>query len=155
MFNYEKLMTAYDNLNFREVSYLPAKLDGLLVSDTIFINNDLDPHEKNAILGEEIGHYYTVASRITDYKNINEYKYEIKGRRLGYEINVSVSKLIECYEEGFTSVYEMSHHLELPESYIWSALKHYELKYNNSLSIHGYHINFNPLKLNKAGSDHL
>lgn len=147
MFNYERLMKAYDNIKFKEVSHLPAKLDGLLVADTIFLNNDLDPHEKNAILGEEIGHYYTVESRITNYENMSEYKYELKGRRMGYEINVSISKLIECYELGLSSVYEVSCHLELPENYIWDALYHYEVKYDNSLLVDDYQFVFNPLEL--------
>ncbi|SDK81191.1 protein of unknown function [Lacicoccus qingdaonensis] len=140
-------MSAHNHINFKEVSFLPAKLDGLLMSDTIFINEDLDPHEKNAIVAEEIGHYYTVSSRITDYENMNEYKYELKGRRLGYEFNVPIQKIIECYELGLSNIHEMAEHLELPEEYICEALKHYEIKYQNKLFYKDCLITFNPLKI--------
>lgn len=149
MLNYEKVMSMHDHLNYKEVSYLPEKLDGLAYGDTIFLNVKLNSYEKNAILGEEIGHIYTNSSDITDYTDINKYKIEVKGRRYGYEITIPLDSLIECYEMKFSKIHEVTEHLELPESYILDALCHYRTKYNNCVDYNGYRITFDPLYIER------
>lgn len=149
MFRYERLMDLHRDIKFREVSFLPAKLDGLLHGRTIYLRNELEPHEKNAILGEEIGHYYTIDSRITDYTDMYQYKNEIRGRRAGYEINVPIKSFVECFEMGLNNVHEVAEHLELPDDYVWDVLKYYEVKHENKLIYEDYRITFNPLIIEK------
>ena len=150
MFRYERLMDVHSDIDFKEVSFLPPKLDGLLAGRTIYLRDELAPHEKNAILGEEIGHYYTIDSKITDYTDMYQYKNEIRGRRVGYEINVPIKSLIECFELGMNNVHEVAEHLELPTYYVWNVLKYYEVKYSNEVECAGYKIIFNPLVIRKS-----
>lgn len=150
MYEYERLMKSYHELSFEEVSCLPPKLDGLLVDKTIYLRDDLHPHEKNAILGEEIGHFFTTSGRVTDYRDMYQFKNEVKGRRAGFEMTMPLEKLIECCELGLKNVYEVAEHLELPEEYIWAALKHYEVKYGNTVIIDQCRIVFNPLSITKV-----
>lgn len=144
MFKYEELMALHDELEYEETNRLPPKMDGAMVNGTIYLNERLHYYDKNAIVGEELGHFYTAAHRITDYNDINEYKYELKGRRLGYEINLPISKLIDCFEMGMDNVHQVSEHMELQADYIWKALDHYKVKYNNELELEKYKIKFDP-----------
>lgn len=137
-------MDLHRDISYEEVSYLPPKLDGLLAGRKIYLREELDPYEKNAVLGEEIGHFYTVDSNISNYSDMYQYKNEIKGRRAGYEINAPLHSLIECFELGMVNVHEVAEHLELPTYYVWNVLKHYEVKHGNQVIEKNYKITFNP-----------
>ncbi|MFJ1245189.1 toxin, partial [Bacillus amyloliquefaciens] len=74
-------------------------------------------------------------------------KYELKARRLGCELLVSLDDIIDAFHEGVRNLYEMSQYFEVSERYILNALNHYKMKYGLDVYYKGYVIKFEPLQI--------
>ena len=132
MNNFEKLLAEYDKeLLFKFRKDMPNGLPALLVDKTIYINPEVEFNKAIEYVAEEIGHHNTLADGvdISDYKDLNKYKLEKKGRECGYKKLVPKEKLID-----FISVkeqvmpYEIAEEFGLTDDYIAEAVNMYKVK---------------------------
>lgn len=123
------------------------KLKGLYFDNIIVIDKEVKGKEYNEVLAEEIGHHYTSAGNILDYKKVKNIKQEVKARRYGIELIVTLDGLIEAWRLGLHNLYEVAEHFEVRQSYVLDALNYYKVKYNNVVMYNGYRIKFDPLHI--------
>lgn len=117
MNSYEELL---DDIKQQGINVIELDLDtnkpcGKCVGNTIFINDRISSKEKLCVLAEELGHYKLTIGNITDLKNISNRKQEIKARRWGYEKIVGIMQIIEAFEKGARSKYELADYLNVSE----------------------------------------
>lgn len=91
------------NLSKQEIEIietkLPNGLKGLYMDGIICVDSSLDTRaERESIIAEELGHYYTTEGNILDQSCIHSQKQEETARRWAYEHKVPLSALIEAYE---------------------------------------------------------
>ncbi len=146
--SYEALIAEYPKIVIKEV-ILPRGLAGLYFDNEIHLDKHRSKYEKHCILAEEIGHHETTHGDITDLKSMRNWKIELVARRWGYEKIVSLSKLVECYELGYTSLDEVCTYLEITEAYLKSSIDHYSSRHGIFTEYRGYEIYFDPLYIRK------
>lgn len=125
----EKLMGEFDNhLTFIFDDNMPDKLQGLIVDDTVYINNNLPFDRVLSTLAEEIGHYKTgVSTDITDFTKKFNKKEEIKARKWSYKKILPYRKL-ENFIKNKHSVesYEIAEEFEIPEDIVEEVIDMYK-----------------------------
>lgn len=126
---------------------MPDGLDGLYIDDEIFISNQLHYTEYLQVLAEELGHYYTSYGDIRDYSHIPSAKQEIKARRFGYELLVTLDGLVRAFKENLHSPYEIAEYFNITVDYLEQSIEHYKQKYGLSTFYDGYLIRFEPLNV--------
>ncbi|GAA0678826.1 ImmA/IrrE family metallo-endopeptidase [Clostridium cadaveris] len=146
MNNYEELI---DNIQKQGINVVELDLDtnkpcGKCIGNTIFINNRITNKEKFCVLAEELGHYKLTVGNITDLKNISNRKQEIKARRWGYEKIVGIMQIIEAFEKGARSKYELADYLNVSEYFLDDAILYYKQKYGVYFEIDNYLVYFEP-----------
>ncbi|WXR61196.1 ImmA/IrrE family metallo-endopeptidase [Peptostreptococcaceae bacterium AGR-M142] len=143
---YEKLLNECYNNNV-DVYEVDSNIKGLYYEDTIFINKSLKTKEKTTILAEELGHHYTLCkgNNILNQSKIENIKNENKGRNWAYQKLISLEKIIECYEKGIYTIYELSNELGLDQEFFLDAIDYFSRKYGTHIEVDNYIINFNPL----------
>jgi hypothetical protein len=142
---YESLLTEADSLGLivKEVDF--KTYDGLCKGNRIGINKNLKTDkEKKCILAEEISHYKLTVGDISDLSKIENMKQEIKARREGYDKLVGITRIINAFEHGVKSLYEMSDFLDVTEEFLEDAIKYYKIKYGTYFEIDNYLICFEP-----------
>lgn len=135
-----------------EVVYWPlfGGIKGLYYDHVIALNKNIDTTaEKNCVLAEELGHYYTSFGNILDKKQIKNRKQERKARAWAYEKLVPVDKLVEAYEAGVKSRFELAEYLQVSEEFLEAAIKHYKEKHGLYCHVGKYYISFEPLRVIK------
>lgn len=147
MNKYENLMVAYDDLLINDSNALPEDYEGFYSDGAVLVDKFLTKTRKLEILSEEIAHHLVTFGDIRDQKNLMNRKYEIKARRLGCELLVSLDDIIDAFHEGVHNLYEMSQYFEVSERYILNALNHYKMKYGLDVYFKGYVIKFEPLQV--------
>lgn len=148
MDKYEKLEYIAQDIKINKL-VMPYGLDGFYYTNNIYMDENLSYKESVEVLAEEIGHHFTSTGNILDYKNTANMKQEIKARRFGYELVMSLDDIIEMWKLGLHNLYEFAEHLEVTQSYVLNAIDHYKQKYGIS-TIHGdYLIKFEPLNVYK------
>lgn len=142
---YEILLKEADNMGLIvKEAYLKTK-DGFCKGNRIAINKRLITNvEKKCILAEEIGHYKTTTGDITDQTNIVNKKQELIARRWGHQRIVTLVGLIEAFEYGAQSSYEIAEFLEVTEKYLNEAIEDYRTKYGVCFILEQYCIYFEP-----------
>lgn len=142
---YEELMTQHEYLNIQEMSLSEVDgLKGLYFDGNIAIEETLLNSEKNCILAEELGHYYTTSGNILDLSNTSNRKQELRARAWAYDRLVGLSGIISCFEAGCRNLYEMAEYLEVTEAFLKEAIDRYRHKYGVYVSIKNYVIYFVP-----------
>lgn len=141
---YEELLIEADNLNITVKEKPLHAVDGLCKGNKIAINNALSNREKFCVLAEELGHYKLTVGNITDLKNISNRKQEIKARRWGYEKIVGIMQIIEAFEKGARSKYELADYLNVSEYFLDDAILYYKQKYGVYFEIDNYLVYFEP-----------
>ncbi|SFC99412.1 ImmA/IrrE family metallo-endopeptidase [Clostridium uliginosum] len=132
------------NISVKEKN-LQSKAKGLCKGNKIAINNKLKTiSEKSCVLAEELGHYHRTVGNITDQTNIKNRKQEIKARRWGYEKLVGLVNIINAFEYGAHTLFEMTEYLEVTEEFLNNSLNYYRKKYGISCEIDSYIIYFEP-----------
>lgn len=147
----EMLEEAYKNgLIVKEVE-LQSNALGLIRDNKIAINKMIDSQrEKNCVLAEELGHYYTSVGDILDLNNISNNQQEIKARGVAYNKLIPLKKIANVYfSELPKNIYELSELLEVTESFLKEALKYYESKYGKYTIMGEYLITFSPFHVYK------
>ncbi|URZ02803.1 ImmA/IrrE family metallo-endopeptidase [Clostridium felsineum] len=114
------------------------------MGNRIAINNIKTLREKNCILAEELGHYYTTIGNILDQSDINNRKQEKRARNWAYTKLVGILQLINAFEKGIRTKSELAEYLNVTEEFLEQAIQHYREKYGMSYQIDHYNIYFEP-----------
>ncbi|NWK12623.1 ImmA/IrrE family metallo-endopeptidase [Clostridium cadaveris] len=117
---------------------------GFHIEDTIFINRSLSNVEKKCILAEELGHVNKTLGNIIDQTKTENRKQEIVARRWGYEKIVGILNLIEAFEKGARTRYDVAEYLEITEQFLSESISYYKQKYGLYFEIDNYIIYFEP-----------
>ncbi|TDM12696.1 ImmA/IrrE family metallo-endopeptidase [Macrococcus bovicus] len=150
MQQHERLHNIVPEVKVSYLDYMPNKLAGLYLDNEICINKNQGYYRNTGTLAEEIGHYFTSHGHITDYaNNINHAKQELVARRYGIKLLLPLERLIECYNLGITTEYEMVLHLEIDNKYLKDAIEDYKNKFGLWVKYEGYLIGFEPLDIKK------
>lgn len=145
----EELIIEYDNELFIEETKLPKDLRGLYSDGVLLLESRLNNLTKLETLSEELAHYKITYGDIRNQEDLFKYKFELKARRYGYEIIISLDGIISAYLHGVHNLYEMAEFFEVTEEYIEMTLEHYKSKYGISTYHKGYVIKFDPLQVFK------
>lgn len=125
----EKLMAEYDDrLKFVFRKDMPGPLKGLIVGNTIYINDNLDFRERLSIIAEEIGHHETLADG-TDISDYSDMKLENRGRNWGRKKLVPIEEL-KAFIKNRESVegYEIAEEFGVTDDYIKEVVSMYRVK---------------------------
>ena len=130
---------------------IPGRVKGLYFDNIIVLHKRIDTQsEKNCILAEELGHYFTSNGNILSQKSINSIKQENSARLWAAEQLIKPSRLIDAFNAGVNSRWELSQFLDVTENFIEESLKHMMKLYGDRLAINEYIIHFDPLWIYKA-----
>lgn len=140
------MQKSHTDLNIVEMDLSEISgLKGLYYAGNIAIEKNLSSTEKSCVLAEELGHHYTTYGNIMDQKDIQNRKQELRARLYGYDMQIGLIGIIECYKHHCRSLYEMAEYLQVTEEYLQEALECYSRKYGENLvTIDNYAIRFVP-----------
>ena len=143
---YEEMQKSHTDLNIVEMDLSEISgLKGLYYAGNIAIEKNLSSTEKSCVLAEELGHHYTTYGNIMDQKDIQNRKQELRARLYGYDMQIGLIGIIECYKHHCRTIYEMAEYLQVTEEYLKEALECYNRKYGENLvTIDNYAIRFVP-----------
>lgn len=143
----EELLLEYDDKLIIEEGLLPKGLAGLYQDDLIILERRLNSKYKLETLSEELAHYKITYGDIRNQSDMLNKKFEIKARRCGYEILITLDGIISAYKNGVHNLYELANYFEVTESYVIETLKHYKMKFGLSTYHKGCVIKFEPLQV--------
>lgn len=149
MRNYENLLAEYDDQIIIEETNLKKGLAGLYLGEVILIEKRMNSVSKLETLYEEIGHHLVTYGDIRDQSKMLNRKFELKARRLGSELAISLDGIINAFFHGVHNLFEMSEYFNVSEDYVLNTLKHYKMKYGLDVYYKGYVIKFEPLQVFK------
>lgn len=141
---YEELLIEADEQNLIVKEKPLADNDGRIKGNRIAIRRNISEIQKKCILSEEIGHYHTSIGDILDQSQILNRKQELKARLWAYNKQIGLTGLINAYEYGCKSQYEVADFLNVTEEFLADALKFYKTKYGTHIKIDNYIIYFEP-----------
>ena len=82
---------------------------------------------------------------IANQKDTQNRKQELRARLYGYDMQIGLIGIVECYKHHCRSLYEMAEYLQVTEEYLKEALECYSRKYGENLvTIDNYAIRFVP-----------
>ena len=123
---YEKMLDIAETEYRMDVREKPLlHNDGLIYGRRCAIRKDISTAEKVGTLAEEIGHRQLSVGDITDYSDPNNWKQEVKARTFGYQLAVTPEDLINAYEHGCQSCYEIASFLDVTEQYLTDAIERF------------------------------
>ena len=147
MRKYEELLSRNEHLMIKETNSLPYNLSGLTLDHYIFINSNHSKPKQLETLAVEIAHTQITYGDIRNQNNLLNRKYELKARRLSYEILMPLSEIIEAYKQGVQSMYELADFFEVSEDFVQQCIRHYKCKYGLNIKHNGFVIKFEPLQV--------
>lgn len=122
----EELMHEYYFLTYGILDQR-LKLKGLIIENTIYLNQYLNDRERYVTLAEEIGHWETTSNKnITDYK-LNS-KEELIAREWSFKKIVPVEDLKKFESKDTITDYEVAEDLDLPINIVREACSMYKRK---------------------------
>lgn len=148
---YEKLLQEahQEEIDIYEKS-MSKRIKGLYADNVIWLNKHLPTtSDKICVLAEELGHYHTTTGDILDQSCVNNRKQEKQARNWAYKRLVPLHKIIEAFDVGVQSKYELAEYLNVTEAFLLDALKRYNEEYGVSKTIEDYTIYFEPLAVIK------
>ena len=86
---------------------------------------------------------------IRDQSKMLNSKFELKARRLGCEMVITLEGIIDAFHAGVCNLHEMACYFEASNNYVLKAIEHYKLKYGLSTFCGDYLIRFEPLEVFK------
>ena len=143
---YEEMQKSHNDLNIVELDLSEVSgLKGFYYAGNIAIEKKLSSIEKSCVLAEELGHHYTSYGDIMDQDIVQNRKQELRTRLRGYDLQIGLIGIVECYKHHCRSLYEMAEYLQVTEEYLKEALECYSRKYGENLvTIDNYAIRFVP-----------
>ncbi|WP_163655854.1 ImmA/IrrE family metallo-endopeptidase [Listeria sp. PSOL-1] len=140
---YDELMNEYQDKVVIKEEEMPAKLPGLFLQNTIFIDRKKTNAEKSCILIEELMHWKYTAGDIINQTEAANIKQENFARRRGYETLIPLEKIISCFYEGYHEYFEVADYLGITEEFLRKTIAYYREKYGLMYEYQCYYINFN------------
>ena len=137
---------AYDN-NVKIHDYYLGEdnLKGIYINGNIAINTSVDTTtEKACVLAEELGHHHTSVGNILDLEDISNRKQERQARLWAYNKQIGLRGLIDAYEYGCQSRYEIAEYLEVTDEFLADCIECYRQKYGIGTTVDNYYIMFIP-----------
>lgn len=142
---YEELLDKADseNLIVREKN-IPG-YGGRIFKNRIAIHRELkSTAEKSCVLAEELGHYYTSSGDILDQSKTENRKQEYRARLYGYNLRIGLMGIVQAYEHGCQSRYDIAEYLDVTEEYLDECIGCYREKYGICATIDNYVVYFIP-----------
>lgn len=119
--------------------------DGRIKGNRIAIRKDIKTEkEKACVLAEELGHYHTTSGDILAQETQSDQKQEHKARLWAYNRLVGLRGIIDGFNAGCKSRYELAEHLGVSEQFLQEAVDCYKGKYGNYTAIDNYVVFFEP-----------
>lgn len=119
--------------------------NGRIKGNRIAIRQDIDTEkEKACVLAEELGHYYTSVGNILDMTSAVNRKQERQARLHGYNRLIGLIGLVNAYEHGCQSRYEIAEYLEVTEEFLEECIECYRNKYGICKRVDNYVVYFIP-----------
>lgn len=142
---YEELLEEADSQGLI-VKEKPLKYNnGRIKGKRIAIRKDIDTTtEKACVLAEELGHHYTTVGNILDLEDPANRKQERRARLWGYDKLIGLHGIINAYEAGCRSSYEIADYLGVTEEYLQECIGAYREKYGTGARIGEYYLMFEP-----------
>lgn len=142
---YEELLEEADNQGLI-VKEKPLKYNnGRIKGKRIAIRKDIDTTtEKACVLAEELGHHYTTVGNILDLEDPANRKQERRARLWGYDRLIGLHGIINAYEAGCRSSYEIADYLGVTEEYLQECIGAYREKYGTGATVGEYYVMFEP-----------
>ena len=149
---YEELLIEAEELGIIVKECSMKTKDGQCYGNRIAINKNLSNIEKACVLAEELGHYHlTVGDILEQEDNSENYKQELLARRWGYEKNVGVLGILNAFNNGCRTRYEVADYLDVTIDYLNEAIEYFSQKYWNGCQIDNYYLTFdNGIQITKA-----
>ena len=142
---YEDLISLHGNLNIIELDLSDVHgLKGLCFNDNIAIDRNMSSVEKSCVLAEELGHYYTSSGDILDQSKTENRKQEYRARLYGYNLRIGLMGIVQAYEHGCQSRYDIAEYLDVTEEYLDECIGCYREKYGVCATIDNYVVYFIP-----------
>ena len=93
--------------------------NGRIKGKRIAIRQDIETNtEKTCVLAEELGHHHKSVGNILDMSDVRNRKQERQARLWAYNKLIGLSGIIEAFEHGCQSRYEMAEYLEVTEEFL-------------------------------------
>ncbi len=142
---YEELLEEADSQGLI-VKEKPLKYNnGRIKGKRIAIRKDIDTTtEKACVLAEELGHHYTTVGNILDLEDPANRKQERRARLWGYDRLIGLHGIINAYEAGCRSSYEIADYLGVTEEYLQECIGAYREKYGTGATVGEYYVMFEP-----------
>lgn len=118
--------------------------DGRIKGKDIYLRKDMNTTEKACVLAEELGHHHTSVGNILDLEDISNRKQERQARLWAYNKQIGLRGLIDAYEHGCQSRYEIAEYLEVTDEFLTDCIECYRQKYGIGTTVDNYYIMFIP-----------
>lgn len=142
---YEELLDKADSENLIVKEKNIPGYGGRIFKNRIAIHRGLkSTAEKSCVLAEELGHYYTSSGDILDQSKTENRKQEYRARLYGYNIRIGLMGIVQAYEHGFQSRYDIAEYLDVTEEYLDECVGCYREKYGICATIDNYVVYFIP-----------
>lgn len=150
----EQLMSKYSELSFTFTNRMPDFQGACIFNNEVYINSNRTYRQNLQDTAEEIGHWKTTAGNIMETKTLYDQRQELEARQLGYMMIVGLDGLINCFDKGITTPWDIADYFECNIDYVWSALNTYKVKYGENFDYKGYNFDlrrgFNMAKIKIA-----
>ena len=111
----------------------------------IAIKSDMTDTEKQCVMAEELGHYYTSVGDILDQESVDNRKQELKARLWAYKRLLPLDCLISAFRSGCNSLYEYADYLNVTEAFLQDAIERYKQVHGTDwVQVDNYAIRFCP-----------
>ena len=147
MGRFEQMLIDNDNIKIKETNVLPNELSGLAIDKMILLNSNNKHVHKVEVLAEELAHHKITYGDIRDQSKMLNRKFELKARRLGCELVITLDGIIKAFHSGVCNLHEMANYFEVTNSYVLKAIEHYKMKYGLDVYYKSYVIKFEPLQV--------
>lgn len=119
--------------------------NGRIKGKRIAIRQDIETNtEKTCVLAEELGHHHTSVGNILDMSDVRNRKQERQARLWAYNKLIGLSGIIEAFEHGCQSRFEIAEYLDVTEEFLEECLACYRNKYGVGITLDNYYIMFIP-----------
>lgn len=134
-----------DGIDVIDYPFKSGRINGLYCDGSIAIRSDIETGaEKSCVLAEELGHYYTSSGDILDQNKAENRKQEHRARLYGYNLRIGLMGIVQAYEHGCQSRYDIAEYLDVTEEYLDECIGCYREKYGICATIDNYVVYFIP-----------
>ena len=134
-----------DNVKVHDYYLGEESLRGIYVNGNVAINTSVNNSiEKACVLAEELGHHHTSVGNILDMDLTGNRKQERQARIWAFNKLIGLTGIVEAFEHGCQSRYEMAEYLEVTEEFLEECVECYRNKYGVGTTLDNYYIMFIP-----------